>query len=250
MVATAVQLYTLDGFAVSEPKKIRIAAETGVDGVEMVYDGAPTEETVAALDETGLSVAGLSIGPEDLDDPIERIVAACERLDCSTVVLGYLGPEHYRSPEAIRETARLLSTAGETFAECGLRFLYHTHRHEFESVDGRRDLLAAALGVEDADDRAGAIVEAVTAVRDGLGLPSGLRELEAVERDALPAVAHRARSLLGSRTVAGRRVVSRTVGGLLRVTVAHEVWFVIDPQIVSGTPVPDRSVGDPLCRCR
>ncbi|EMA47308.1 Xylose isomerase domain protein TIM barrel [Halococcus morrhuae DSM 1307] len=137
MVATAVQLYTLDGFAVSEPKKIRIAAETGVDGVEMVYDGAPTDETIAALDESGLSVAGLSIGPEDLDDPIEGVVAACERLDCSTVVLGYLGPDHYRSPETIRETARLLSTAGEAFADRGLRFLYHTHRHEFESVEGR-----------------------------------------------------------------------------------------------------------------
>ncbi|MFD1515268.1 iron-containing alcohol dehydrogenase family protein [Halomarina rubra] len=61
----------------------------------------------------------------------------------------------------------------------------------FESVDGRRDLLAEALGVEDADDRAGAIVETVAAVRDGLGLPAGLRELDEVDREALPAVARR-----------------------------------------------------------
>jgi alcohol dehydrogenase len=61
----------------------------------------------------------------------------------------------------------------------------------FDSVDGRRGLLAEALGVEGAADGAAAVVGAVADVRDGLGLPSRLRDLEAVERDALPAVARR-----------------------------------------------------------
>jgi alcohol dehydrogenase class IV len=64
----------------------------------------------------------------------------------------------------------------------------------FSAVDGRRDLLADALGAGDGrgsetDDLAGAVVEAVRAVRDGLELPARLRELEAVDREALPAVA-------------------------------------------------------------
>ncbi|MFC5973021.1 iron-containing alcohol dehydrogenase family protein [Halomarina salina] len=61
----------------------------------------------------------------------------------------------------------------------------------FDAVDGRRDLLAEALGVDDAGDPASAVVDAVAEVRDGLGLPDRLRELDAVERDALPRVAAR-----------------------------------------------------------
>lgn len=135
MVKTAIQLYTLDGFAVSEPTKLRIAAETDVDGVEMVYHGIPDAETVAALDETGLDVVGLSVRAEDLDESIEAVVTACERLGCRTVVLGYLQPEHYRSAASTRETARTLSGYSETLDAHGLDFLYHTHRHEFASTD-------------------------------------------------------------------------------------------------------------------
>ena len=137
MVKTAIQLYTLDGFAVSEATKVRIAAETDVDGVEMVHYDAPSAETVAALDETGLTVAGLSVAADDLDESIEAVVTACERLDCGTVVLGFLGPEHYRSEAATRETARTLSAYSAALADHGLRFLYHTHRHEFEATGDR-----------------------------------------------------------------------------------------------------------------
>ena len=137
MVATAIQLYTLDGFDVSEPTKVQIAAETDVDGIELVYETIPSDETITAINETGLRVAGLSIGEEHLGDPIDDIVTACDRLDCQTVVLGYLGPDRYRSAEATRETAELLSELAAIFGDRGLRFLYHTHRHEFKSIDGR-----------------------------------------------------------------------------------------------------------------
>jgi alcohol dehydrogenase class IV len=59
----------------------------------------------------------------------------------------------------------------------------------FGEVDGRRDVLADAFGVADADNRAAAVVESVADVRDGMGLPAALRELEAVKRDALSEIA-------------------------------------------------------------
>lgn len=59
----------------------------------------------------------------------------------------------------------------------------------FEQVDGRRDRLAAALGVGDAPDPAGAVVDAVTRVRDALGLPSRLRDVEGPEPAEFEAVA-------------------------------------------------------------
>jgi alcohol dehydrogenase class IV len=59
----------------------------------------------------------------------------------------------------------------------------------FGAVDGRRDALADALGADDPDDPAAAVVEVVREVRDGMGLPSRLRELDGVERDSLPDIA-------------------------------------------------------------
>ena len=62
-------------------------------------------------------------------------------------------------------------------------------RYLFDNVDGRRDLLAEALGVEDADDKATAIADAVADVRDGLGLPSRLRDLDGADRTILRDIA-------------------------------------------------------------
>jgi alcohol dehydrogenase len=65
----------------------------------------------------------------------------------------------------------------------------HALRYLFDRVDGRRDLLAEALGVGDAPDPAAAVVKAVTDVRDALGLPTRLRDVDGPVLDEFPAVA-------------------------------------------------------------
>jgi alcohol dehydrogenase len=69
--------------------------------------------------------------------------------------------------------------------------LPHALRHLFDSVDARRDLLAEAFSV--AGETPGAVAEGVIenimAVRDGLGLPTRLRDIEDMTREHLPAVA-------------------------------------------------------------
>jgi alcohol dehydrogenase class IV len=66
-------------------------------------------------------------------------------------------------------------------------------RYVFDSVDGRRDLLGEALGVDVAglSDTAVAagVVDAVAAVRDDLGLPNRLRDVEGVEQEHFPEIA-------------------------------------------------------------
>ncbi|WP_276255980.1 iron-containing alcohol dehydrogenase family protein [Halomontanus rarus] len=59
----------------------------------------------------------------------------------------------------------------------------------FEHVDGRRDLLAEALGVSEAEEPAAAIVDCVDDVGDALGLPSRLRDVDGPGRSELPDVA-------------------------------------------------------------
>ena len=69
----------------------------------------------------------------------------------------------------------------------------HVLRYLFGEVDAARALLAAGLGV-DADGRsddevAEEVVEAVTEVRDAIGLPTRLRDLPETREEDLPAVA-------------------------------------------------------------
>ncbi|QCS43326.1 iron-containing alcohol dehydrogenase family protein [Natrinema versiforme] len=58
-----------------------------------------------------------------------------------------------------------------------------------DGVDARAGMLATALGVDSAADHGAAVVEAVAAIRDGLDLPSQLREVDGPEPAAFTAVA-------------------------------------------------------------
>jgi len=62
-------------------------------------------------------------------------------------------------------------------------------RYLFDTVEGRRELLAEALHVGDAPDPADAVVKAVENVRDALGLPSRLRDVNGPEMEEFPKVA-------------------------------------------------------------
>ena len=69
--------------------------------------------------------------------------------------------------------------------------LPHALEHLFGEVDARRDLLAEAFDVtaDTPGETAEGIVAAVTEVRDALGLPTRLRDIEDMGREDLPAVA-------------------------------------------------------------
>lgn len=70
----------------------------------------------------------------------------------------------------------------------------------FDRVDGRREELAEALSVESSAATATGVIDAVTEIRDALGLPSRLRSIPDLSNDDLPAVAGAvaADSLLGN----------------------------------------------------
>ena len=65
----------------------------------------------------------------------------------------------------------------------------HVLRYLFDRVDGRRHLIAEALGVPEATDPAEEVVEAVTELRDALDLPARLRDVDGPEPDEFDAVA-------------------------------------------------------------
>jgi alcohol dehydrogenase len=69
----------------------------------------------------------------------------------------------------------------------------HVLRYLFHNVNARRELLAEALGVpvdgRSDDELAAGVVDAVIEVRDGLGLPSRLREFDDLHRSEFDVVA-------------------------------------------------------------
>lgn len=65
----------------------------------------------------------------------------------------------------------------------------HALAYLFERIDGRRHLLAEGLVVDDYEDPAAAVVEAVAGVRDSLGLPAQLRAIEDMSEGDLPEIA-------------------------------------------------------------
>jgi len=67
----------------------------------------------------------------------------------------------------------------------------HALQYLFTEVDGGRDLLAEGFGVEaeTPEATAEAVVEEVEAIRDGLGLPTRLREIDDMTESDLPDIA-------------------------------------------------------------
>lgn len=70
----------------------------------------------------------------------------------------------------------------------------HALRFLFDRVDGRRDLLADALGVtstenEDPNETAEAVIETIVEIRDSLGLPARLRSIDDLSKDDFPEIA-------------------------------------------------------------
>lgn len=69
----------------------------------------------------------------------------------------------------------------------------HVLRFLFDRLDARRDVIAEGLGLDTEaagpDDVAAAIVDSVATVRDSLGLPARIRDLDVVPEADLPAIA-------------------------------------------------------------
>ena len=80
----------------------------------------------------------------------------------------------------------------------------------FEHVDGRRDLLATALEVDDRDDPAAAVVDTVKQITDGLRIAGRLRDLPGIERSTLDDVAGMAADSFLLANDAPGRTVSET----------------------------------------
>lgn len=160
------------------------SAMNGFDkGLETVYGQAPTPIT------DGTAVHGLGLlaeafprlddgDPEAMDRAVTGILLV--QFERSTNVIHAFGHGFARRYPVQQGVVHAI-------------LVPHVLRYVFERVDGRRDLLARGLGIDteglSAAETAEAVVDEVVEIRDSLGLPTRLRELDPVDRDDAPAIA-------------------------------------------------------------
>jgi len=184
----AALFYDADRYRTTPTPVLAASAMNGFDkGVEVLYSplSTPITDGTAAR---GLGLLRSGLGTL-LEDPMDGDRLADVLAGIVAVQYGLAGAEGYR--------ASIIHAFGHGFSH-GFDIHQgtihgvvtpHVLRYVFDRVDGRRGLLASALGVGDAPDPAEAVIDAVAGVRDDLGLPSRLRDLGGVERSDLPAVA-------------------------------------------------------------
>jgi len=172
------------------PRSVLVgSAMNGFDkGIETLYARNRTAVT------DGTATRGLAL----LRDGLPTLDAESERPDLSRILQGTILVQ-YGISRADGTTLSLLHAFGHgltahTDIQQGVAHAVvapHALAWLFDRVDGRRRLLADALGVPDDDSTdalAEGVVDVVREVRDSLGLPARLRDLD-IERSTLDAVA-------------------------------------------------------------
>lgn len=163
------------------------SAMNGFDkGIEALY--APTATPIT----DGTAANGLSLLVDGLPALGEAPVTADQ---LNPIVRGVLLVQYGMSRPGsstlslIHAFGHILSAAGPHQGTTHSVVAPHVLRYVFEGSGGPRPILAAALGVGGADDEGEAVVRAVADVRDAMGLPSRLRDLDGIQQDDLPNLA-------------------------------------------------------------
>ena len=185
--------YDPDLFEPTPENTLRGSAMNGFDkGIEALYSRHANPITDATA----------TRGLRYLRDALPRLVGGTEgddpeAIDCA--VLGIILVQYGVSIPGSMKLSLVHAFGHGLRRECGVQqgiahavMVPHALSLLFDSVDGRRALLAEALGVEATDDEATeGVVGAVAEIRDSLDLPSKLRDIEGVERGDLSRVAER-----------------------------------------------------------
>lgn len=132
---TGIQLYTLRDLDETLPKTIETVGETSLEGVEFADLGdSPPSDVSAALDTSGLAVAGAHVGLAAFEEDYEGTVATYDALGCDALVIPAYEHEAFESAESARNAGRRLAELAERLDSDGVTLHYHNHTFEFTDV--------------------------------------------------------------------------------------------------------------------
>jgi len=114
-------------------------AKIGYSGVETAgYGNLDAPAAAKAIMDAGLRVSGMHVGIAALRSDLGKVATEAHLLGSRHVTCPYFPRELFRSAAACQAIGEELDEIGARLRAFGLKFSYHNHAFELETVDGRR----------------------------------------------------------------------------------------------------------------
>lgn len=149
------QLYTLRESIFQDPKQVlKMVADCGYRELEtFAYEdgkiyGMPFAEFGSYVDDLGMKVVSGHYGLDlTRSDSWEEAISDAKSIGQKYMVVPYLNEPDRKNIDDYKKICEQLNKAGETCNKLGMRFGYHNHAFEFESMQGEIpfDLMLAEL---------------------------------------------------------------------------------------------------------
>lgn len=149
------QLYTLRESIFQDPKQVlKMVADCGYKELEtFAYEdgkiyGMPFAEFGSYVDDLGMKVVSGHYGLDlTRSDSWEEAISDAKSIGQKYMVVPYLNEPDRKNIDDYKKVCEQLNKAGETCNKLGMRFGYHNHAFEFESMQGEKpfDLMLAEL---------------------------------------------------------------------------------------------------------
>lgn len=137
------QLFTLRDYIKNETdieRTLKKVAEIGYHSVQVSAMGPIKPERLRELcDENGITIDLTHTPPDRILHDTEAVIKEHDILGCNYIGLGSMA-EKYRNAEWISCFAKDFLEPAKKIAASGKRFLYHNHAHDFQKIDGKRNI--------------------------------------------------------------------------------------------------------------
>lgn len=132
----ALQLYTIRGLTAEDMLgTLRNLASQGYRAVEFAgYGGVPVADVRSTLNELNMQAPSAHIGLDDLLTRPQEIFSDLTTLGASYAIVAYTPEDRRQREDQVREIAQTFNNYGRLCRDAGLRFAYHNHNFEFETL--------------------------------------------------------------------------------------------------------------------
>jgi sugar phosphate isomerase/epimerase len=134
-----VQLYSVRSLMEKDfAGTLKAVADVGFEEVEFAgYFDHPPEEVKSLLDRLGLAAPASHVSIDSLRGDLAGTIEQARAVGHDYLICPWLAPEERLSIESYKTVAGFFNEAGKACRDAGLRFGYHNHDFEFETVDGQ-----------------------------------------------------------------------------------------------------------------
>lgn len=138
-LSPGLQLYTIRSLMQDDvPSALALVADVGYRHVEFAgYFGYPASELRLMLDDLGLAAPATHVSPADMAENLQAVVESSLIMGHRYPVVYAIDPESRATLDDYYRVAEQFNAWGEACDRAGLRFAYHNHAFEFESIDGQ-----------------------------------------------------------------------------------------------------------------